>query len=90
MSDVTNHLQALIAATNSALISLRRTRAVRCSANWGDLNCIDAEKVEDSRGRTSYRVIISEADPINDDMHKYIAQVLEDAGLPKIDVVTEW
>lgn len=57
--------------------------------NWGDLFCFEAALVIDDDGFFGYRVMIQEADPINQEFQEWIQDYLKERGYDAI-VVTEW
>lgn len=57
--------------------------------NWGDLFCFEAALVIDDDGFHGYRVMIQEADPVNQEFQEWIQAYLKERGYDAI-VVTEW
>jgi hypothetical protein len=84
-------LKALKEAANDAI---NRAYSVENVAdycvNWGDLDCVRAERAEDDEGEVTYRVFIEEADPSNASFHEFVSAHLTKAGFDGVEVVTEW
>ena len=59
--------------------------------NWADLYCVEAYQKTSHDGISVLGVVISEADPVNEELHHAIRLGLEKYGWDKnMDVITEW
>jgi hypothetical protein len=62
--------------------------------NWGDLSCVEVCRCEDQDGMTEIRILVEEASPDNEELHKYIISWLEFQSKVQINepytVITEW
>jgi hypothetical protein len=63
-----------------------RTQAI----NWGDLQCVAAERYTTKDGTMGHRVWIEEADPSAYHLRDFVRGYLERAGFAGVDVMLEW
>lgn len=60
------------------------------AVNWGDLQCVGAERYTTDEGTIGHRVWIEECDPAAHHLREFVRGYLERAGFAGVDVMLEW
>ena len=86
-----NHLNWLVDQTSEILdLAKERKAEINGAINWGDLRCIEARYVMANYGEEMFEVVISEADPSQPDLSKFIFVELQKRDIHLTYPVFEW
>lgn len=85
------NLQEVQTTVNDFLKTLNPKDFSDNAINWGDLSCVEVYRCEDLNGKTSYTVLIEEAEPCNYGsfkaaIHDYLYKIYK----VDFEVRTEW
>lgn len=85
-------LRKLQALTEESLIAAYKHRDEMKTdpINWGDLHCVNTERVLDLSGEPTYRVFIEEASHDCSDLPAFVRTYLDKRGWKGVEVITEW
>lgn len=83
----------LFSAT-SDIVGRLDPKTIKGAVNWGDLDCVAAEKIESlnmlGQVETSWRVVIEEASPAAYELTTAIHNALSSEGFGDVEVQAEW